>query len=228
MENDIDAVVLECRGTLAGWSLAVDAVAYEQARLNGESPLDRGAGLRRRVEYLSTAGSSTPSLAAGFRRLAAERGWRRGMTGDECLRRIIALARPYADVPPALELAIAARCPLIVISLADRALVHGALRPFDGAFDAILTTEDLDAPSADGLLTAAARWMATEPGRLLYVSASRDAIARAGVLGMYRGWVNRRARGPRPARLLPSEEWPSLLGLAEFLGVTSRTLPVAG
>jgi phosphoglycolate phosphatase-like HAD superfamily hydrolase len=228
MENDVDAVVLECRGTLAGWSLGVEAVAYEQARLNGESPLDRGAALRRRVEHLSTAGSTTPSFAAGFARLAAERGWRRGMTGDECLRRIIALARPYADVPPALELAIAARCPLVVISLADRALVHGALRPFDGAFDAVLTTEDFDAPSADALVIAAARRMATEPGRLLYVSASRDAIARAGVLGTYRGWVNRRARGPRPAHLRPSEEWSSLLGLAEFLGVTSRTLPVAG
>ena len=228
MENDVDAVVLECRGTLAGWSLGVEAVAYEQARLNGESPLDRGAALRRRVEYLSAAGSTTPSLAAGFERLADERGWRRGMTGDECLRRIIALARPYADVPPALELAIAAGRPLVVISLADRALVHGALRPFDGAFDAVLTTEDFDAQSADALLTAAARWMATEPGRLLYVSASRDAIARAGVLGMYRGWVNRRARGPRPVHLRPSEEWSSLLGLAEFLGVTSRTLPVAG
>jgi FMN phosphatase YigB (HAD superfamily) len=228
METDIDAVVLECRGTLAGWSLAVEAVAYEQARLNGESPLDRGAALRRRVDHLSTAGAPTPSLAAGFERLAAERGWRRGMTGEECLRRTIALARPYADVPLALELAIAAGRPLVVISLADRVLVQGALRPFDGAFDAVLTTEDLDAPTPDTLLTAAARRMETEPCRLLYVSASRDAIARAGLLGMYRGWVNRRARGPRPAHLLPGEEWPSLLGLAEFLGVTSRTLPVAG
>jgi FMN phosphatase YigB (HAD superfamily) len=228
METDIDAVVLECRGTLAGWSLAIEGVAYEQARLNGESPLDRGTALRRRVEHLSTVGPTTPSFAAGFERLAAERGWRRGMTGEECLRRIIALARPYPDVPPALELAISARCPLVVISGADRALVQGALRPFDGAFDAVLTTEDLDAASPDALLAAAARRMETEPALLLYVSASRDAIARAGVLGMYRGWINRRARAPRPEHLLPGEEWPSLLGLAEFLGVTSRTLPVAG
>ncbi len=50
MDNDVDAVVLACRGTLASWSLAVEEVAYEQARVNAESPLDRGAALRRRVE----------------------------------------------------------------------------------------------------------------------------------------------------------------------------------
>lgn len=228
MENDIDAVVLECRGTLASWSAAVEAVGYEQARLNGESPLDRGADLRRRVELLASAARSAPSFAAGFERLAIERGWRRGLSGEECLRRIVALARPYADVAPTLELAVATGCPLVVVSLADRALVHGALRPFDGAFDAVLTGEDLGDPSPDGLLPAAVRRINAEPSRLLYVSASPQAIARAGVLGMYRGWINRRARAPRPARLLPSEAWPSLFGLAEFLGVPSRTLPVAG
>ena len=55
MDNDVEAVVLACRGTLASWSLAVEAVAYEQARVNAESPLDRGAALRRRVEDLSLA-----------------------------------------------------------------------------------------------------------------------------------------------------------------------------
>jgi hypothetical protein len=49
MDNDVEAVVLACRGTLASWSPAVEAVAYEQARVNAESPLDRGAALRRRV-----------------------------------------------------------------------------------------------------------------------------------------------------------------------------------
>ena len=72
MDNDVEAVVLACRGTLASWSPAVEAVAYEQARVNAESPLDRGAALRRRVEELSAG--ATPSLAEGFDRLAAERG----------------------------------------------------------------------------------------------------------------------------------------------------------
>src|SRR3954453_18398524 len=104
MANDVDAVVLACRGTLASWSLAVEAVAYEQARVNAESPLDRGGGLRRRgearrarrgaalrrrVEDLSASAGATPSLAAGFERLAAERRWRRGMTGSACRSRVV-------------------------------------------------------------------------------------------------------------------------------------------
>src|SRR5688572_30640230 len=99
MDHDVDAVVFGCRGTLASWSSAVEAVAYEQACANAESPLDRGAALRRRVEDLSTAADATSSLAAGFDRLAAERGWRRGVTGSECRGRVVALARPYADAP---------------------------------------------------------------------------------------------------------------------------------
>ena len=141
MDNDVEAVVLACRGTLASWSPAVEAVAYEQARVNAESPLDRGAALRRRVEELSAG--STPSLAEGFDRLAAERGWRRGMTGSECRSRVVALARPYAEVPAALEIAIAAGRPLVVASPGDPVLVEGALRPLDGAFDAILTAREL-------------------------------------------------------------------------------------
>src|SRR3954451_10087553 len=128
MANDVDAVVLACRGTLASWSLAVEAVAYEQARVNAESPLDRGAALRRRVEDLSVVAGTTPSLAAGVDRLAAERGWRgggargaergwrRGVPGAECRSRVVALARPYADVPAALEDALAGGLPLVVVA----------------------------------------------------------------------------------------------------------------
>ncbi len=199
MDNDVDAVVLACRGTLASWSLAVEAVAYEQARVNAESPLDRGAALRRRVEDLSMAADATPSLAAGFDRLAAERGWRRGMTGSECRSRVVALARPYADVPAALEAAVGAGLPLVVVSPGDPVLVEGALRPLDGAFDAILTARELGAAGPGAVLTAAARWMAADPRRLLYVSASRVGIVHAGMLGMRRAWVNRTSDGEAPA-----------------------------
>jgi FMN phosphatase YigB (HAD superfamily) len=222
MDNDVDAVVLACRGTLASWSPAVEAVVYEQARVNAESPLDRGAALRRRVEELSAG--STPSLAAGFDRLAAERGWRRGLTGSECRGRVVALARPYAEVPAALELAIAAGFPLVVASTGDPVLVEGALRPLDGAFDAVLTARELggDVPAS------AARWLGADPRRLLYVSASRAGIAQAGRLGMRRAWVNRAGDRRRPPHLPPGEEWRSLRGLGAFLGVGSPTLPVAG
>jgi FMN phosphatase YigB (HAD superfamily) len=227
MDNDVDAVVLACRGTLASWSPAVEAVAYEQARVNAESPLDRGAALRRRVEDLSTAADATPSLATGFDRLAAERGWGRGMTGCECRSRVVALARPYADVAAALEDAVGAGLPLVVVAPGDPVLVEGALRPFDGAFDAILTARELGAAGTGAALTAAARWLAADPRRLLYVSASRVGIAHAGRLGMRRAWVNRASDGRRPPEHLPHEEWSSLRGLGAFLGVSSPTLPVA-
>jgi FMN phosphatase YigB (HAD superfamily) len=186
MDNDVDAVVFACRGTLASWSPAVEAVAYEQARVNAESPLDRGAALRRRVEDLSLAVGATPSLAAGFDRLAAERDWRRGMTGSDCRSRVVALARPYADVPAALEAAAGAGLPLVVVSPGDPVLVEGALRPLDGAFDAILTARELGATGPGGAPAAAARWMGADPRRLLYVSASRIGIVHAGTLGMRR------------------------------------------
>jgi FMN phosphatase YigB (HAD superfamily) len=228
MENDVDAVVLACRGTLATWSLAMEAVVYEQARVNAESPLDRGAALRRRVEGLSVAAGETPSLAAGFERLAAERSWRRGMTGAECRDRVVALARPYADVPAALEAAAGAGLPLIAVSSGDPVLVEGALRPLDGAFDAILTGRELGAADPGAALTAAALWMGADPHRLLYVSASRVGIAHAGMLGMRWAWVNRAGDRRRPPHLLPGQEWRTLRGLGAFLGVGSPTLPVAG
>ena len=228
MENDVDAVVLACRGTLASWSIAMESVAYEQARVNAESPLDRGAALRRRVEDLSAAADATPSLAAGFDRLAAERGWRRGMTGSECRSRVVALARPYADATPALEAAVGAGLPLVVVSSGDPVLVEGALRPLDGAFDAILTARELGAAGPVGVLAAAARWLAADPHRLLYVSASQAGIAHAGMLGMRRAWVNRHSDQRRPPQLQPDHEWPSLRGLGAFLGVGASTSPVAG
>jgi FMN phosphatase YigB (HAD superfamily) len=227
MDINVDAVVFACRGTLASWSPAVEAVVYEQARVNAESPLDRGAALRRRAEDLSVAGA-TPSLADGFDRLAAERGWRRGMSGADCRSRVVALTHPYADVPAAIEVAIRAGLPLVVVSPGDPVLAEGALRPLDGAFDAILTDRELGATCPGAALTAAARWMAADPRRLLYVSASRVGIAHAGMLGMRRAWVNRTSDTRRPPRLLPHEEWPSLRELGAFLGVGAATLPVAG
>ena len=79
MDNDVEAVVLACRGTLLDWAGAIEAVAYEVARRNGESPLDRGARLRRRVEAL--AGGD--GLARGFERLARERRYRVGRDGPQ-------------------------------------------------------------------------------------------------------------------------------------------------
>ena len=72
MEEDIEVVAFACRGTLLDWTGAIEAVVYELARRNGESPLDRGIALRRRVEALADG----HGLARGFERLARERGYR--------------------------------------------------------------------------------------------------------------------------------------------------------
>ena len=66
------------------WKEAIEAVVYELARHNGESPLDRGSALRRRVETLA----DDIGLARAFECVAAERGYRRDESGDESEARV--------------------------------------------------------------------------------------------------------------------------------------------
>lgn len=66
------------------WNRAVEVVVYELARHNGESPLDRGTALRRRVVELSAA----RGWAAAFDQLATERGWRGEESGVESEARV--------------------------------------------------------------------------------------------------------------------------------------------
>jgi hypothetical protein len=68
------------------WRNAIEAVVYELARHNGESPLDRGAGLRRRIEALA----AQDGLAVAFARLNDERGWNTEENGSECESRVLA------------------------------------------------------------------------------------------------------------------------------------------
>jgi hypothetical protein len=75
-------------GSPMEWNAAIEAVVYELARHNGESPLDRGAALRRRVlELAEDAG-----FADAFELLASERGFRNEESGEECLARVETLA----------------------------------------------------------------------------------------------------------------------------------------
>jgi hypothetical protein len=69
------------------WTEAIAAVAYELARRNGESPLDRGAALRKRVIALAEG----HGLAYGFERLMRERGYWGEESGAECAARVDAL-----------------------------------------------------------------------------------------------------------------------------------------
>src|SRR5918997_3108690 len=101
MEEGLEVVAFGCCGTLVDWTGAIEAGAYELARRNGESLLDRGAALGRRVEALAAG----RGLARGFERLAHDRGYRGEESGDESLARVIAMARPLPGAHDAVALA---------------------------------------------------------------------------------------------------------------------------
>ena len=68
------------------WSEAIAAVVYELARHNGESLLDRGVALGRRVEELSQR------VAGAFEIFKVERGYRGEESAEELFARVEALA----------------------------------------------------------------------------------------------------------------------------------------
>jgi FMN phosphatase YigB (HAD superfamily) len=152
-------VAFACRGTLVDWAGAIDAVAYELARRNGESPLDRGAWLGRRVETLA----GDDGLARGFERLAAERGYLGEESGAESLARVVAFARPLHGAREAVQFA--ARSGRRVVAVA-RCESERALEPFGGAFDAVVADpRELGAPPEAIIYVSAAEWRREEARR---------------------------------------------------------------
>ena len=180
----IEVVAFACRGTLVDWTGAIEAVAYEVARRNGESPLDRGARLRRRVEAL--AGGD--GLARGFERLARERRYRVGRDGDELLTTVVAMARPLPGAREAVALALGSGRRVLAVSRGDS---PRALDLFDDAF------EDVAAHPAE---------IDGDPDAILYVSRApwRRAEARsAGLRAVAPGALGRAlATHPAPATRL--------------------------
>jgi FMN phosphatase YigB (HAD superfamily) len=157
--QEIEVVAFACRGTLVDWTGAIDAVTYELARRNGESPLDRGAALGRRVETLAR----DDGLARGFERLADARGYRGEESGDESLARVVAMARPLPGAREAVALAVRSGKRVVVVSRAESA---GALHPFGGAFDAVVSDpRELDAALEAILYVSAAEWRRVEARR---------------------------------------------------------------
>ncbi len=164
MEEEIEVIAFACRGTLVDWAAAIEAVVYEQARRNGESPLDRGAALRRRVEALAEG----HGLACGFERLARERAYGDEESGEESLARVVALARAKRG---ARELvALAARSGRRVVAV-SRGESPAALQEFGAPFEAVLSDLDADA-------------LGVAPERVLYVSAAPWRRDEARALGM--------------------------------------------
>jgi hypothetical protein len=159
MEEQIEVVAFACRGTLLDWSAAIEAVAYELARCNGESPLDRGAALCRRVETLADG----HGLARGFERLARERGYRREESGEESLARVVALARPLRGAREIVAHAVRSGKRLVAVSRAENA---GALYLFGGAFEAVVSDlREITVAPASILYVSAAEWRRSEARR---------------------------------------------------------------
>ncbi|WP_028061267.1 hypothetical protein [Candidatus Solirubrobacter pratensis] len=175
------------------YSHAIEAVAYELARHNAESPLDRGAALRRRVEELAPGG-----LAAAFVRLAAERGWRGEESGEESFARVALMTRAYADALAALATVARSGRRLLAMTRGDRRLAEAALQRFGGAFDELVGPAGL--PHGPGVLV---------------VSTSAETLARAHALGARAVRLNR--AGPPSRR--HDGEWRSLDELPRSLGM---------
>ena len=159
MQREIEVVAFACRGTLVDWMGAIEAVTYELARRNGESPLDRGAALGRRVEALAR----DDGLARGFERLSGARRYRSEESGDESLARVVAMARPLPGAQEAVALAVRSGTRVVVVSRGESAR---ALDPFGGAFDAVVSDpRDLDAALDAILYVSAAEWRRVEARR---------------------------------------------------------------
>ena len=156
---EIEVVAFACRGTLVDWTGAIAAVAYELARRNGDSPIDRGAALGRRVETLA----GDDGLACGFERLAHERGYRGEESGDESLARVVAMAHPLRGAREAVALAVRSGKRVAAVSRAESAL---ALRPFGGAIDAVTSDPRRLCGRLEAILyVSAAEWRRVEARR---------------------------------------------------------------
>jgi hypothetical protein len=157
--GELEVVAFACRGTLVDWAGAIDAVAYELARRNGESPLDRGAALGRRVEALADG----DGLARGFERLAAQRGYLGEESGDESLARVVALARPIRGAREAVHIAVRSGKRVVVVSRTEGAR---ALQPFGSAFEAVVADpREVGVPPEAIMYVSAAEWRRVEAHR---------------------------------------------------------------
>ena len=164
-------IAFACRGTLVDWAGAIAAVAYELARRNGESPLDRGASLGRRVEALADG----DGLARGFERLADERGYLGEESGAESLARVVAMARPLHGAREAVQLAIRSGKRVVAVARTDSVR---ALGPFGAAFEAVVSDpREIGAPPDAILYVSAAEWRRVEARRLGMRSAAPHELA---------------------------------------------------
>lgn len=217
--DDVEVVTLAFCGSLVDWRAAVESVLYETARRHGESPLDGGTRLRRRLERLE-ADQLAPGrrFAAAYEALARERGYRWAGGGDAALQRVVANCRAYADVVPALERAMRADLPVIAVGDADAAAVDAVLRPLDGAIRDVVTERQLGgAWDARAALACALRRAGIPAARAVHVATGRKQLHAASALGVRAAWLNRTAAPPHPD-LAFTTELRSLHALVDLAG----------
>jgi hypothetical protein len=156
--EEVEVVAFACRGTLIDWADAIDAVAYELARRNGESPLDRGAALGRRAELLGGG-----DLGSGLERLAEERGYLGEESGEELLARVVASARPRPGAREAVSLAARSGKRVVAVARSGGAC---ALQAFGEAFEAVVSDpRDVGAPLGAIVYVSASEWRRVEARR---------------------------------------------------------------
>jgi FMN phosphatase YigB (HAD superfamily) len=217
--DDVEVVTVAFGGSLVDWRAAVEAVLYETARRHGESPLDGGTGLRRRLERLEAAHPVPDGrFAAAFDALARERGYRWAGAGSAALQRVVASCRAFPDVVPALERAMRADLPVIAVADADADAVHAVLRPLDGAIRDVVTERQLGgARDPRAALACALRRARIPAARAVHVATGREQLRAACSLGVRAAWLNRTAAPPHPD--LPfTTELRSLHALVDLAG----------
>ena len=169
----IEVVAFACRGTLVDWGGAIEAVAYEQARRNGESPLDHGAMLRRRVEALADG----QGLSRGFERLARERCYRVGKDGDELIANVVAMARPLPGAREAVAVARGSGRRVLVVSRGES---PGALHLFGDVFEKVVAHPiEIDADPDAILYVSSAPWRRAEARSAGKRAVAPDALEQA-------------------------------------------------
>lgn len=169
----IKVVAFGCRGTLVDWAGAIEAVSYELARRNGESPLDRGAMLRRRVEALADG----RGLAHGFERLIQERRYRVGADGDQLLEDVVGLARPLPGAHEAVALALGCVRRVLAVSRGENL---AALGHFGDAIEGVVGhVTEIDADPDAILYVSNARWRRAEAREAGVHAAAPGALAQA-------------------------------------------------
>jgi FMN phosphatase YigB (HAD superfamily) len=218
-----DAVTLAFGGVIVDWRGAVESLLYDVARRHGESPMDRGRSLRRRLEELEVAAVAprgnavrTGGFIAAYEALVRARGYRWAPGGAQALRSAVGACQLFADVVGAVEHVAATGVRVAVVTNADPAPVEAALRRLDGAVHTVVNGRDLGigrGPAA--ALVCALEQLDASADRVLHVGTSVAELRAAECAGVLGGWLSR-AGAPAPPGVVCAVQLRTLDSLVEL------------